>query len=43
LGGSVMIFDGVSRQHLEAIGPVRAVRVAELFVAMVQRDEKSKM
>lgn len=43
LGGSVMIFDGVSREHLEAIGLVRAVRVAELFVVMVQRDEKSKM
>ncbi len=39
LGGTVMIFDGgFKRPLLEAIGPVRAVRVAELFVAMVKRD-----
>ena len=35
LGGSVLLFDGVNRQRLAALGEVRTPSIADLFVAVV--------
>jgi ABC-2 type transport system ATP-binding protein len=35
IGGSVLLFDGVDRQRLEALGEVRTPSVADLFVAVM--------
>ena len=35
-GKSVMLFEGVSREHLEGIGEIRTPSVADLFVAKVK-------
>jgi ABC-2 type transport system ATP-binding protein len=35
LGGSVLLFDGVERQQLAALGEVRTPSVADLFIAIV--------
>ena len=35
-GKSVMLFDGVSREHLEGIGDVSVPSVADLFVAKIK-------
>jgi len=35
-GKSVMLFEGVSRDHLEALGDIRTPSVADLFVAKVK-------
>jgi ABC-2 type transport system ATP-binding protein len=35
IGGSVLLFDGVDRQQLSAIGEVRTPSIADLFVAVV--------
>ena len=35
-GKSVMIFEGVSREHLEGLGEIRTPSVADLFVAKVK-------
>ena len=36
-GKSVMLFEGVSREHLEGLGDLRTPSVADLFVAKVKR------
>ena len=36
LGKSVMLFEGVSREHLEGLGEMRTPSVADLFVAKVK-------
>ena len=35
IGGSVMLFDGVERQQLAALGEVRTPGIADLFVAVI--------
>jgi ABC-2 type transport system ATP-binding protein len=35
-GKSVMLFEGVSREHLEGLGEIRTPSVADLFVAKVK-------
>jgi ABC-2 type transport system ATP-binding protein len=35
LGGSILLFDGVDRQRLAAVGDVRTPSIAELFVAVL--------
>jgi ABC-2 type transport system ATP-binding protein len=35
IGGSVMLFDGVDRQQLAALGEVRTPSIADLFVAVI--------
>lgn len=39
-GKSVMLFEGVSREHLEGLGDVRTPSVADLFVAKVREARK---
>jgi ABC-2 type transport system ATP-binding protein len=39
-GKSVMLFEGVSREHLEAYGDLRTPSVADLFVAKVKGARK---
>jgi ABC-2 type transport system ATP-binding protein len=39
-GKSVMLFEGVSREHLEGLGELRAPAVADLFVAKVKEARK---
>jgi ABC-2 type transport system ATP-binding protein len=39
-GKSVMLFEGVSREHLEGLGELRTPSVADLFVAKVKRARK---
>jgi len=39
-GKSVMLFDGVSREHLEGLGEVRVPSVADLFVAKIKEARK---
>jgi ABC-2 type transport system ATP-binding protein len=34
-GRSILLFDGVSREHLMALGEVRTPSIADLFVAVV--------
>jgi ABC-2 type transport system ATP-binding protein len=38
IGGSILLFDGVDRQRLEALGEVRTPGIADLFVAVVGRQ-----
>jgi ABC-2 type transport system ATP-binding protein len=38
MGGSVMLFDGVDRERLAALGDVRTASIADLFVAVVNHD-----
>ena len=35
LGRSIMLFDGVDRQHLAGLGEVRTPSIADLFVAVM--------
>jgi ABC-2 type transport system ATP-binding protein len=35
-GKSIMLFEGVSREHLEGLGEIRTPSVADLFVAKVK-------
>jgi ABC-2 type transport system ATP-binding protein len=35
IGGSVLLFDGVDRQRLAALGDVRTPSIADLFVAVI--------
>ena len=35
-GKSVMLFEGVSREHLDGLGELRTPAVADLFVAKVK-------
>jgi len=39
-GKSVMLFEGVSREHLEGLGEIRTPSVADLFVAKVKGARK---
>ncbi len=39
-GKSVMLFEGVSREHLEGLGEMRTPSVADLFVAKVKEARK---
>jgi ABC-2 type transport system ATP-binding protein len=39
-GKSVMLFEGVSREHLEGLGDIRTPSVADLFVAKVKGARK---
>ena len=39
-GKSVMLFEGVSREHLEGIGEIRIPSVADLFVAKIKEARK---
>ena len=39
-GKSVMLFEGVSREHLEGLGDLRTPSVADLFVAKVREARK---
>ncbi|MDH3620946.1 MAG: ABC transporter ATP-binding protein [Gammaproteobacteria bacterium] len=39
-GKSVMLFEGVSREHLEGLGEVRIPSVADLFVAKIKEARK---
>lgn len=39
-GKSVMLFEGVSREHLEGLGDLRTPSVADLFVAKVKEARK---
>ena len=39
-GKSVMLFEGVSREHLQGLGELRTPSVADLFVAKVKRERK---
>ena len=39
-GKSVMLFEGVSREHLEGLGDVRIPSVADLFVAKIKEARK---
>jgi len=34
-GGSILLFDGVDRQQLAALGEVRTPSIADLFVAVM--------
>jgi ABC-2 type transport system ATP-binding protein len=40
-GRSVMLFDNVDRQKLAALGEVRRPSIADLFVAVMGREERS--
>ena len=35
LGRSILLFDGVDRKQLEAMGDVRTTSIADLFVAVI--------
>jgi ABC-2 type transport system ATP-binding protein len=39
-GKSVMLFDGVSREHLEGLGEIRIPAVADLFVAKIKEARR---
>jgi ABC-2 type transport system ATP-binding protein len=39
-GRSVLLFDGVSREHLEGLGDIRIPSVADLFVAKIKEARK---
>jgi ABC-2 type transport system ATP-binding protein len=39
-GNSVMLFDGVSREHLEGLGEIRIPAVADLFVAKIKEARR---
>jgi ABC-2 type transport system ATP-binding protein len=39
-GKSVMLFDGISRDHLEGLGEIRVPSVADLFVAKIKEARK---
>ena len=39
-GKSVMLFDGISREHLEGLGEIRIPAVADLFVAKIKEARK---
>ena len=39
-GKSVMLFEGVSREHLEGLGELRIPSVADLFVAKIKEARK---
>jgi ABC-2 type transport system ATP-binding protein len=39
-GKSVMLFEGVSREHLEGLGEIRIPSVADLFVAKIKEARK---
>jgi ABC-2 type transport system ATP-binding protein len=42
-GGSILLFDGVDRQQLEALGEVRTPSIADLFVAVMgQQSDKAQ-
>jgi ABC-2 type transport system ATP-binding protein len=36
LGGSILMFDGVDRQKIAALGDPRTPAIADLFVAVIQ-------
>jgi len=38
IGGSVLLFDGVDRQQLAALGDVRTPGIADLFVAVMGKQ-----
>jgi ABC-2 type transport system ATP-binding protein len=39
-GKSVMLFEGVSREHLEGLGEIHIPSVADLFVAKIKEARK---
>ena len=39
-GKAVMLFEGVSREHLEGLGEIRIPSVADLFVAKIKEARK---
>ena len=39
-GKSIMLFEGVSREHLEGYGDIRTPSVADLFVAKIKEARK---
>ena len=39
-GKSVMLFEGVSREHLEGLGELRIPSIADLFVAKIKEARK---
>jgi ABC-2 type transport system ATP-binding protein len=39
-GKSIMLFEGVSREHLEGLGELRIPSVADLFVAKIKEARK---
>ena len=39
-GKSIMLFDGVARDHLEGLGDIRIPSVADLFVAKIKEARR---
>jgi ABC-2 type transport system ATP-binding protein len=39
-GKSILLFEGVSREHLEGLGELRTPAIADLFVAKVMGARK---
>ena len=39
-GKSIMLFDGVAREHLEGLGEIRIPAVADLFVAKIKEARR---
>jgi ABC-2 type transport system ATP-binding protein len=42
LGRSILLFDGVDRQKLDAVGDVRTPGIADLFVAVLGNEGAAK-
>jgi ABC-2 type transport system ATP-binding protein len=42
LGRSIMLFDGVARERLAALGEVRTPTLADIFVAMMSPNTATK-
>jgi len=40
LGGSVLMFDGVDRKRVSALGDARTPSIADLFVAVITNEGK---
>ena len=40
LGGNILIFDGVDRQQVTALGDPRTPGIADLFVAVIANQDK---
>src|ERR1700719_4018248 len=43
LGRSILLFDGVDRDQLETMGEVRRPSIADLFVAVMGKDQRSEV
>ena len=40
IGGSILMFDGVDRQHVATLGEARVPGIADLFVAVIANQDK---